>query len=140
MDAIARRAPSCQEGARQSGGHQMARSTPICRDSLERGEGRRMARKATSRLQRPLGRFRFTLWEPTGYLELSAPNSILCTNPQRYALVFPVIFVVRASLWLAAHGCIILALRSATMCLDIFCIFAIFHFKKACLLPDMILE
>ena len=89
MHAIARRAPSSQEGARQSRGHQRARRTSIWWESLERQEGRWMVKKATSDLQRPPGRFRFTLWEPTGNLELSAPNSILCRNPQRYALIFP---------------------------------------------------
>ena len=119
MDAIARKAPSSQEGDRQSGGHRRAKRTPIWRENLESREGRRMVlRNAISHLQRPPGTFHFTLWGPTGNLELAAPNSILCTNPQRCVLV---VFAVRSSLRPAAHECIFPALRSATMRHDMFC-------------------
>ena len=76
------------KGAGQPGGHRTARRTPIWQESPEQREGCRIVRKAPSHPQRTPGRFYFTLWDPTGNLELSSSNSALCTNPLRYALDF----------------------------------------------------
>ena len=67
VDAIVRRAPSSQEGARQSEGHRTAMRTPIWRERLDGQELDQEPPEA-------IGEIPFRILEPIGNLEFSAPK------------------------------------------------------------------
>ena len=128
--------------SRQTGGHQRARKTPIWHES-EWWEGRLLVRNAPSHLQRPPGRFRFTLWEHTENLAFRAEFHIMhftvLSDTRSY---FTLVFVARASLRPAVYDSAFL-LRCVAFCDDglqyILYFRGTFYFKKACLLSDVVL-
>ena len=80
-------------------------------------------------------RFHFTLWKPTGNLELSAQNSVLCTNPCDADSYFLWFSSSEHRLGLPHTSAFIyVALRSATMLHDVLCTSTALLFKNGLLI------